>query len=114
MRAAFLLVFTCCAALMACGKPGEKPEAAFRHCLLQLAREAGELTYGQAVQFARICGALADEAALAQTREELGTKFELKAAETANRIRENRDMIVDTHVCAIASDPDPKRCPPTA
>jgi hypothetical protein len=76
------------------------------------AREIENPNYNQAAAFSRNCEALAVEAANIRTRDELGVRFDPNAAETVNRIRENREMIVRAHVCALAADRPLKRCTP--
>ena len=115
MRTSARTMFLCFAFLASCKQPAENPEVAYRHCMLGQARDAaklGEITYEQAMQFGRKCEGLAVQAAAIRSQNELGAKFDPNAPATVSHIRDNLEMIVRAHVCAVASKRDPKHCLP--
>lgn len=89
--------------------PGENPEAALRHCVVEQARsvaQARQPTYDDAVAFVTNCNDFAREAAVLWTRKDLGRNFDPESPETVRQYRENLRTIIEAHVCAIGFDPN--------
>jgi hypothetical protein len=115
MRLMSYLAIPLALVLADCGQTTQHPEVSYRQCMLEQARVAArerEPTYEDALRFNRKCEYLALQAATQSAREELGDTFERRTPTTMNAIRKNLHQIVNSHVCALASDRPREHCLP--
>jgi hypothetical protein len=80
--------------------------AEWQRCIAD-ATKGSKLTYPQVIRAIQPCEALLQQAAFAYTRDELGERFNPKSPKTIARFRENEQMLIEAHACAISSPRGP-------